>query len=143
MLLLYVQEPDLEVLANMLEAIQDTVRLVGPALMTLEQLGQAFERFRSVLDDSAKRRRERVDITTGEDFDDEEAEALEVSPAVVDVRNPLHPESTSAALVQVWLGRMLSMLAVNCPLILSHDWEHVLMLLDNHNIGCECGPGLK
>ena len=143
MLLLYVQEPDLEVLANMLEAIQDTVRLVGPALMTLEQLGQAFERFQSVLDDSAKRRRERVDITTGEDFDDEEAEALEVSPAVVDVRNPLHPELKSAALVQLWLGRMLSMLAVNCLLISSHDWEHVLMLQDSLNMGCECGPGLK
>ena len=73
------QEPDLEVLANMLEAIQDTVRLVGPALLTQEQLGQAFERFRAVLDDSAKRRKERSAITTGEDFDDEEAEALEVS----------------------------------------------------------------
>jgi len=63
----------------MLEAIQDTVRLVGPALLTQEQLGQAFERFRAVLDDSAKRRKERSAITTGEDFDDEEAEALEVS----------------------------------------------------------------
>ncbi len=66
-------------LANMLEAIQDTIRLVGPALLTQEQLGQAFERFRAVLDDSAKRRKERSAITTGEDFDDEEAEALEVS----------------------------------------------------------------
>ena len=63
----------------MLEAIQDTVRLVGPALLTQEQLRQAFERFRAVLDDSAKRRKERSAITTGEDFDDEEAEALEVS----------------------------------------------------------------
>ena len=63
----------------MLEAIQDIVRLVGPALLTQEQLGQAFERFRAVLDDSAKRRKERSAITTGEDFDDEEAEALEVS----------------------------------------------------------------
>lgn len=72
-----VKEPDLEVLANMLEAVQDTVRLVGPALLTQEQLGQAFERFRAVLDDSAKRRKERSAITTGEDFDDEEAEALE------------------------------------------------------------------
>ncbi|KAA6426387.1 MAG: Embryo defective [Trebouxia sp. A1-2] len=72
-----VKEPDLEVLANMLEAIQDTVRLVGPALLTQEQLGQAFERFRAVLDHSAKRRKERSAITTGEDFDDEEAEALE------------------------------------------------------------------
>ena len=76
--MLWLQEPDLEVLANMLEAIQDTVRLVGPALLTQEQLGQAFERFRAVLDDSAKRRKERSAITTGEDFDDEEAEALEV-----------------------------------------------------------------
>ena len=63
----------------MLEAIQDIVRLVGPTLLTQEQLGQAFERFRAVLDDSAKRRKERSAITTGEDFDDEEAEALEVS----------------------------------------------------------------
>ncbi len=66
----------------MLEAVQDIVRLVGPALMTQEQLGQAFERFRAVLDDSAKRRKERSNITTGEDFDEEEAEALEVSPHV-------------------------------------------------------------
>ena len=63
----------------MLEAIQDTVRLVGPSLLTLEQLGQAFERFKAVLDDAAKRRKERSNITTGEDFDEEEAEALEVS----------------------------------------------------------------
>ena len=67
-------------MTNMLEAIQDTVRLVGPSLLTLEQLGQAFERFKAVLDDAAKRRKERSNITTGEDFDDEEAEALEVSP---------------------------------------------------------------
>ena len=72
------QEPDLEVLSNMLEAIQDTIRLVGPALLTQEQLGQAFERFRVVLDESAKRRKERRDLTTGEDFDEEEAENLEV-----------------------------------------------------------------
>lgn len=72
------QEPDLEVLANMLEAIQDIVRLVGPSLLTLDQLAQAFERFRAVLDDSAKRRKERSAITAGEDFDEEEAEALEV-----------------------------------------------------------------
>lgn len=72
------QEPDLEVLSNMLEAIQDTIRLVGPALLTQQQLGQAFERFRVVLDDSAKRRKERQALTAGEDFDEEEAENLEV-----------------------------------------------------------------
>ena len=63
----------------MLEAIQDTIRLVGPALLTHQQLGQAFERFRVVLDDSAKRRKERQALTAGEDFDEEEAENLEVS----------------------------------------------------------------
>lgn len=74
----HLQEPDLEVLANMLEAIQDTVRLVGLPLLTPDQLAQAFERFKAVLDDSAKRRKERSAITAGEDFDEEEAEALEV-----------------------------------------------------------------
>lgn len=78
------QEPDLEVLANMLEAIQDTVRLVGPPLLTLDQLAQAFERFKAVLDDSAKRRKERSAITAGEDFDEEEAEALEVISSLPD-----------------------------------------------------------
>lgn len=63
----------------MLEAVQDIVRLVGAPLLTLDQLAQAFERFRAVLDDSAKRRKERSAITAGEDFDEEEAEALEVS----------------------------------------------------------------
>lgn len=72
-----VKEPDVEVLANMLEAVQDTVRLVGPALLTLDQLGQAFQRFKAVLDDSAKRRKDRSALTAGEDFDEEEAEALE------------------------------------------------------------------
>lgn len=68
----------MEVLANMLEAVQDTVRLVGPALLTLDQLGQAFQRFKAVLDDSAKRRKDRSALTAGEDFDEEEAEALDV-----------------------------------------------------------------
>ena len=31
-----------EALANMLEANEDTARLVGPNLMTMEQLGQGF-----------------------------------------------------------------------------------------------------
>lgn len=75
----WVQEPDLEVMTNMLEALHDTVRLVGPSLLTLDQLGQAFQRFKAVLDDGAKRRKERSNITAGEDFDDEEAEAMEVS----------------------------------------------------------------
>ena len=66
----------------MLEALQDTIRLVGPALLTQEQLGQAFERLRVVLDDSAKRRKERTDMTAGEDFDEDEAEALEASTCV-------------------------------------------------------------
>ena len=68
----------MEVLANMLEAIQDVVRLVGPSLLTLDQLQQAFDRFKAVLHDSAKRRKDRSNITSGEDFDEDEAEALEV-----------------------------------------------------------------
>ena len=41
----------MEVSANMLEAVED-VRVVGPNLLTLEQLGQAFECFKTELHDS-------------------------------------------------------------------------------------------
>ena len=105
-----------EALANMLEANEDTARLVGPNLMTMEQLGQGFERFRAVLQDSAKRRKDRFDIETAEDFDEDEAEALEVCvpccklQMAFDVAPCLSAADTPAAnsvpmFVQLWFQR--------------------------------------
>jgi len=64
----------------MLEAISDVVDVVGPELLNLEQLGQAFQRFKQVLDGSKQRRLERLQRRQAEDFDEDEAEAIEVLP---------------------------------------------------------------
>ncbi|KAK9810031.1 hypothetical protein WJX72_003666 [[Myrmecia] bisecta] len=71
------KEPDTEVLSDMLEAVEEIVDIVGPALLSSEQLGMAFERFKTVLETSTQRRMERLQRQQAEDFDDEEAEALE------------------------------------------------------------------
>lgn len=65
-------------LGNMLEAVSDIVDVVKPALLSLEQLGQAFQRFKVVLDSSKQRRHERLQRRHAEDFDEEEADAIEV-----------------------------------------------------------------
>ena len=78
-----VQEPDQLVLAHMLEAVSDVVDVVKPALLGLEQLGQAFQRFKVVLDCSRQRRHERLQRRHAEDFDQDEADAVEVSTALI------------------------------------------------------------
>ena len=65
-------------LSHMLEAVSDIVDVVGPELLNLEQLGQAFGRFKHVLDSSKQRRHERLQRRQAEDFDQDEAEAIEV-----------------------------------------------------------------
>ena len=73
------QEPDQTVLAHMLEAVSDIVDVAKSQLLGLEQLGQAFQRFKVVLENSKQRRSERLNRRHAEDFDDEEAEAIEAS----------------------------------------------------------------
>ena len=72
------QEPDHSVQHSMLSAIEQIVKLLSPELMSLQQIGQAFERWKLVLSDSTKRRRERDARQQQEDWDQEEAEAVQV-----------------------------------------------------------------
>ena len=73
----------------MLEAIEEIVDIAGPELLSLEQLGGAFERFKVVLETSTQRRHERLQRRQAEDFDEDEAEALEVGPPLQPPHNPL------------------------------------------------------
>ena len=75
----------------MLEAVSDVVDVVGPELLNLEQLGQAFGRFKHVLDSSKQRRHERLQRRQAEDFDQDEAEAIEVSLL------PSHPRASQSS----------------------------------------------
>ena len=89
------QEPDQLVLSHMLEAVSDIVDVVKPALLSLEQLGQAFQRFKVVLDSSKQRRQERLQRRHAEDFDEDEADAIEVTAA-----NPGHCSKATKVLLR-------------------------------------------
>ena len=73
-----VQEPDHSVLHSMLNTIEQIVKLLAPDLMSLQQIQQAFDRWKVVLSDSSKRRRERAERQQQEDWDQEEEEAVQV-----------------------------------------------------------------
>ncbi len=68
----------MEVLASMLEAVEEIVDIAAPALLPPEQLAACTERLRAVLAASGERRVERHARRQAEDFDAEEAEALAV-----------------------------------------------------------------
>jgi len=68
----------MEVLASMLEAVEEIVDIAAPALLPPEQLAACTERLRAVLAASGERRAERHARRQAEDFDAEEAEALAV-----------------------------------------------------------------
>ena len=72
------QEPDMEVLASMLEAVEEIIDIAAPALLPPGQLAACTERLRAVLAASGERRAERQARRQAEDFDAEEAEALAV-----------------------------------------------------------------
>jgi hypothetical protein len=77
----------MEVLASMLEAVEEIVDIAAPALLPPEQLAACTERLRAVLAASGERRAERHARRQAEDFDAEEAEALAVrARAAVDPR---------------------------------------------------------
>ena len=62
----------------MLNAVEEIVAVVGPELLAADQLAAAFERFKGVFAMSEERRQERALRRSQEDFDEEEAEALQV-----------------------------------------------------------------
>ncbi len=61
----------------MLNAVEEIVAVVGPELLTADQLAAVFERFKGVFAVSEERRQERALRRSQEDFDEEEAEALQ------------------------------------------------------------------
>lgn len=72
------QEPDVEVLVSMLTSVEEILGVAGPELLGQERLGQALRELGEVIRNSEERRTERGERTAAEDFDEEEAEALEV-----------------------------------------------------------------
>ncbi|KAL6776649.1 IPB2 [Auxenochlorella protothecoides x Auxenochlorella symbiontica] len=72
------KEPEQELMVCMLESLDDLLEIAeGPKLLGPEVLGVVFERFASVLAGYEARRGERLARASTEDFDAEEAEALE------------------------------------------------------------------
>ncbi len=89
----------------MLEAVEDIVTLLEPAMLPPAKLGTTFERAAELLADSAKRRAERAQRRQAEDFDEEEAAVLEVCGAFSwvghgSVYPSMHPCLPSCALWQ-------------------------------------------
>ena len=72
------QEPDTEVMSDMLEALEEIIEMLEPALLPMEKLAAICEKLQGILADSAKRRAERLKRLEGEDFDEDEALAIEV-----------------------------------------------------------------
>ena len=71
-------------LAAALEALEEILDVgCQPGLLSQQQLATAFAQFRTTLEASAQRRAERHARQASEDFDADEAEALEVRVAVV------------------------------------------------------------
>jgi len=71
------KEPDVEVLVSMLTSVEEILGVAGPELLGQERLGQALRELGEVIRNSEERRTERGERTAAEDFDEEEAEALE------------------------------------------------------------------
>ena len=79
------QEPDTEVLVTMLNAVEEIIAVVGPELLSAEQLAAVFERFKGVFAMSEERRQERALRRSQEDFDEEEAEALQARALIAHI----------------------------------------------------------
>ncbi len=74
----------------MLTAVEEMLGIAGPELLSQERLGQALGELQEVIRTSEERRTERGERTAAEDFDEEEAEALEAR------RRPIPPPPLSA-----------------------------------------------
>lgn len=73
------QEPELLVLSTMLEALEEVIdQGCVPGLITQQHLAQVCERLQAVLTASLQRRSERDARQQRDDYDEDEAEALEV-----------------------------------------------------------------
>lgn len=68
----------MEVLVSMLTSIEELLGIGGPELVSVDRVNQALTAMQSVTKSSEERRTDRGERTAEEDFDEEEAEALEV-----------------------------------------------------------------
>ena len=62
----------------MLEAVEEMVEMLEPALLPVGKLGALVDKLAGILASSSKRRAERLKRLEGEDFDEDEALAIEV-----------------------------------------------------------------
>ena len=62
----------------MLEAVEEMVEMLEPSLLPVDKLGAMCDKLTGLLADSSKRRAERLKRLEGEDFDEDEALAIEV-----------------------------------------------------------------
>ncbi|KAK9941431.1 hypothetical protein M0R45_018032 [Rubus argutus] len=69
------KEPDTEICANILDAINECIQISGP-LLDESQVRSIVEEIKQVITASSSRKRERAERTQAEDFDDEERELI-------------------------------------------------------------------
>ncbi|GAV83604.1 HEAT domain-containing protein/DUF577 domain-containing protein/HEAT_2 domain-containing protein [Cephalotus follicularis] len=69
------KEPDTEICANMLDALNECLQICGP-LLDENQVRSIVDEIKQVLTASSSRKRERVDRAKAEDFDAEEGELI-------------------------------------------------------------------
>jgi hypothetical protein len=69
-------------MSSLLEGSEEIIELLDPSLLPVEKLTETYERMKQLLEESYKRRAERMKRREDEDFDDEEAQALEVGSSV-------------------------------------------------------------
>ncbi|GJP49341.1 hypothetical protein CLOM_g8564 [Closterium sp. NIES-68] len=70
------KEPEVEMIVVMLESLQECIQL-GGAELSAEQVGQVVAQLKAVVEGSRGRRKERLERTQTEDFDEEESELLD------------------------------------------------------------------
>eukprot|EP00698_Gefionella_okellyi_P011181 TRINITY_DN2935_c0_g1_i1.p1 TRINITY_DN2935_c0_g1~~TRINITY_DN2935_c0_g1_i1.p1 ORF type:complete len:1109 (-),score=299.02 TRINITY_DN2935_c0_g1_i1:650-3934(-) len=69
-------EPEMEVLINMMEALSQCLKAGGPNCLTYDQMGVVTQCLTTVVQESEKRRAKRHERHHNEDFDEEEGEEL-------------------------------------------------------------------
>ena len=70
-------------MSDMLEAVEEMVEMLEPALLPVDMLGALTDKLAGILADSSKRRAERLKRLEGEDFDEDEALAIEARTAAL------------------------------------------------------------
>ncbi|CAI7740685.1 unnamed protein product [Closterium sp. NIES-54] len=70
------KEPEVEMIVVMLESLQECIQL-GGAELSAEQVAQVVVQLKAVVEGSRGRRKERLERTQTEDFDEEESELLQ------------------------------------------------------------------